>query len=131
MRQVFRGVVPTLLLFALSGCGSNASWVASDPVVLSPKPATYEMPVSQSEPKRAHRILGKVSVSLTIKPSFKEESTYDQAVEQLKKEARKRGADAVVSVRTIDSQHGGQRARLTLVGTLVIFTGPEPMAKAG
>jgi uncharacterized protein YbjQ (UPF0145 family) len=69
-----------------------------------------------------------MTVSMSIKPSFNETSTYDQAVERIRDEARKRGADAVVGLKTLDSQDdGASRGQLTLKGTLIQYTAPEPL----
>ena len=127
MRNVLSGVLPVTLLL-LSGCSSGVSYMASDQVALEPKPSAYEMPMSPGTPARAHREIGTLSITMAIKPSYRETSTYDQCLEKMKAEAVKRGADAVVAIKTIDSQEEASQGRLTLTGTLIIFTAPEAIA---
>jgi hypothetical protein len=119
--------VTAVFVVALTGCGSGVTWVASDPVQMGAKPDKFDMPVMKTVPSRPHRILGELTVTMPIEPSFREISTYDQALVKLKKEAVKRGADAVVDLKTLDSQKKQSQGRLTLVGTLVIFTAPQPL----
>lgn len=131
MKNSIRGPLCLALLAVLSGCGSNVTYLATDPMVLSPKPEGYDVPYSYGSEARAHRVLGELRVTTEIKPSFNETSTFDQSIEQMKAEARKRGADAVFNVKTLDSQAGGAHGKLTLVGTLVIYTSPPEMGAAG
>ena len=126
MRRNLSALLPVVLCLLATGCGSNVTYVASDPTVISPKPEGYEMPYSYAGVERPHKVLGELQVTKKIKPSFQETSTFDLAMNEMRDEARKHGADAICSVKTLDSQEGGTHGRLTLVGTLVIFTAPMP-----
>ena len=130
MKRSIQGTLCLVLLAVLSGCGSNFAYLATDPVVLSPKPEGYDVSYSYGSEARAHRSLGELRVTSEIKPSFNETSTFDQSIEKMKVEARKRGADAIFNVKTLDSQAGGSHGKLTLVGTLVIYTAPPEIGAA-
>lgn len=124
MTRRFIVVCPLLGLLLLAGCGPEVHYVASDPTILTPKPAGYEMPFSHEVPGRPHKVLGELRVAERIRPSFRQTGTYDTVLAEMQKRARKVGADAIVNLRTLDSQRGGSEGRLTLVGTLIIFTAP-------
>jgi hypothetical protein len=111
----------------LSGCGFDRKYVAVDPTGWAAKPKGYDVPLLNGATERQHRVLGELTVSTRIQPNFKTESTYDRAVAELKREAGKRGADAVVEFRTRETDEGGH-TRLIVSGQLVIFTAPPPMA---
>ena len=80
-------------------------------------------------PARAHKVLGEVRVSAPIKPTFKATSTFDQVMNEMKKQARKVGADAIVDLKTIDST-GDDQNKLTMVGTFIIYTQPPDLSNA-
>jgi hypothetical protein len=120
--------VAAVTVLILAGCGMEAKYVSKDPTVLSPKPKGYDMPFSYETPARPHKILGEVMVSSTIKPNFRETSTFDQILAEMKKRAKKVGADAIVNLKTMDSQERSKRGKLTLVGTLIIYTAPPELS---
>jgi uncharacterized protein YbjQ (UPF0145 family) len=111
----------------LSGCGFDRKYVAVDPTEWTAKPQGYEVPLLEETTERAHKVLGELTVSTRIQPNFKQESTYDRAVAELKREAGKRGADAVTGFRTRETDEGGH-TRLIVSGQLIIFTAPPPLA---
>jgi hypothetical protein len=122
-----RRLSAAFLLLALllpAGCGPAVNYVATDPTVLTPKPGGYEMPFSYEVPNRPHKVLGRLEVSERIKPSFKQTSTFDRVMALMQRQAREIGADAIVNLQTLDGQKGGHEGRLTLAGTLIIFTAP-------
>jgi hypothetical protein len=119
-----------LILAALTGCGFDRKYVSVDPTAWGPKPKGYDMPLMTNTIDRPHRVLGDLTVSTRIEPSFRKESTLDRAVAELKKEAGKRGADAVAEFRTRETDEGGH-TRLMVSGQLIIFTAPPPLAGGG
>ena len=128
MTRRLSAVLPVLALLFLAGCGPEVSYVASDPTVLTPKPEGYRMPFSYEVPNRPYKVLGEVRVSEKIRPSFRQTSTFDQVLAEMQRQARKVGADAIVDLQTLDTQTGGSEGRLTLVGSLIIFTAPPAPA---
>lgn len=117
------------LMTLLAGCGFDKKYVSLDPTVWPSKPSGYDMPVISQTPGRAHRAIGEVTVTSGIRPSYEQTGIYDQVLAEIRKEARKRGADAVINVRAQDSSETASRARLTLTGTLIIFTAPPATAE--
>jgi hypothetical protein len=125
-----RSVLPALVVAGLflAGCGPAVTYVSQDLTKMSPKPEGYEMPFSYHSADRPHKVLGAMTVSSKIKPSFREMSTFDQLLTEMQKRARKLGADAIVDLKTVDSQKGGDRGALSLVGTLIIYTAPPALS---
>jgi|GEM_PF-3392025 len=119
-----------ILPLLMTGCGYQKTWVASDPLQLTAKPGGYDMPVSRGGTNRAHKILGDLSVTTRIKPNWSTESSHDLAVKDLQKEAIRRGADAIIDLRTSERDKDGH-TRLTVSGHLILFTGPPPIAARG
>lgn len=117
------------ILALLTGCGFDKTYLAIDPTAWPAKPARYEMPVSNRTPDRAHRTIGELTVSSGIRPNYKQTGIYDQIVEEIRREACRRGADAVINLRAQDGSREASRARLTLSGTLIVFTAPPPPAE--
>lgn len=111
----------------LTGCGFDRKYVAVDPTGWGSKPKGYDVPLLTESVDRPHKVLGDLTVSTRIEPSFRKESTLDRAVAELKREAGKRGADAVLEFRTRESDEGGH-TRLFVTGRLVVFTAPPPLA---
>jgi hypothetical protein len=128
MTRRLPAVLPLLALLLLAGCGPTVHYVATDPTVLTPKPERYEMPYSYEVPNRPHKVLGRLEVSEQIKPSFKQTSTFERVMARMQREARIAGADAIVNLQTLDAGNGGREQRLTLAGTLIIFTAPPAVA---
>ena len=131
MRRRLSVALPVLATLLLTGCGGDATFVRTDPTVMTPKPSGYEMPFSYEPADRAHRVLGEIRVSSKIEPTYKETSTFDQVLLKMRRRAIRLGADAIVNLKTLDTQDGGRHGKLTLVGTLVIYTVPPAMSKAG
>lgn len=117
-----------LALLLLAGCGPEVSYVATDPTVLTPKPVGYKVPISYETPDRPHKVLGRLQVSERIRPSYQQTGTVDRVLATMQQEARRIGADAIVNLRTLDSTAGGKQERLTMAGTLIIFTAPPAVA---
>lgn len=113
-----------LLGLPMAGCHSNIVYTAVDPTVLTPKPAAYDVQIEYGSVRRPHRVIGEVRVTRKITPNFGQTGAFDLAVEEMKVHARQVGGDAVVNLKAIDSQQGGAEGRLTLVGTVVVFSGP-------
>lgn len=118
------------LTLLLAGCGFEKTWVASDPMQLTAKPGGYDMPVSRGGTDRAHKILGELSVTTQIKPNWSTENSHEAALRELRKEAIKRGADAIIDLKTSGGDRGGH-SELTVTGHLILFTGPPPLAARG
>lgn len=120
-------LVLALLALMVTGCGYQKTWVANDPMQLTAKPGGYEMPISRGGTDRVHKILGELSVTSRIKPTWSTESSLDLAVKELRKESIRRGADAVINMKTTQVEDDGH-TRLTVSGQLILFTGPPPVA---
>jgi len=120
---------PILALALLSGCGPEVKYAQVDPTVLTPKPEGYDVPFSYEVPARAHKVLGEIRVSSKIKPDFNSTSTFDQVMNEMKKQARKIGADAIVDLKTVDSSNS-QEGKLTMLGTFIIYTEPPDLSDA-
>ena len=117
-----------LLTFLLAGCGYEKTWVAgSDLMQLTPKPGGYDMPVFRGGTDRAHKLLGELSVTTQIKPTWSTDSSVDRIATEFKKEAIRRGADAVINLRTSERDDDGH-TRMTVSGRLILFTSPPPVA---
>ena len=123
----FNPTFAILVLVLLTGCGYKKTWVAADPMKLTAKPKGYDIPVSTDGTDREHRLLGELSVSTRIKPSWSTESSDLKAIEELRKEALKRGADAVIDLKTTQADQDGH-TRLTVSGKAIIYTAPPPIA---
>ena len=132
MRRPSLSTTTTAILLAtfLTGCGYDKTWVATDLTQQTPKPATYDMPVQRSDTARAHQVLGDLSVSTRIKPNWASETTDESVIDAMKKEAIRRGADAIVNVRTTEHDAGGHTV-LTVTGRLIRFTEPPAAASRG
>lgn len=128
MRILTHGSLLVLALLTLAGCNSGLVYTAVDGTVLTPKPSGYEVAVAYQIPRRPYRTLGEVRVTREIKPGFGKTGAFDQAVDEMKRQARKVGADAVVDVRALDGSKNAESGRLTLVGTVVVFTAPAPLS---
>jgi hypothetical protein len=119
-----------LLAVSLAGCGYKKTWTAADPMALTAKPGGYDMPVTQAGTDRQHKVLGELTVSGRIKANWSTESSHDRAVAELRKEAIRKGADAVIHLRTSETDRGGH-TDLTVSGRLILFTAPPPIAARG
>jgi hypothetical protein len=119
-----------LLAACLTGCGYRKSWVAADSTALTAKPGGYDMPVSRGGTDREHRVLGELVVSTRIKPSWSTESSHDRAIAELRKEAIRKGADAVIDLKTTEMDRDGH-TELAVSGRLILFTAPPPIAARG
>ena len=128
MRRLLSAAAFVLTTLLVAGCGPEMHYVASDPTVRAPKPREYDMPFSYEAPDRPHKVLGELRISEKIQPSYKTTSTFDRILFKMRERAIDLGADAIVSLKTLDSQNGGSEGRLTLVGTLVIYTAPPPLS---
>ena len=113
-----------LVALPLAGCNNNVVYTATDTTVLTPRPATYGVQVEFGSVSRPHRVLGEVRVTRKITANFGQHGAYDLAIDEMKAQARKVGGDAVINLKTLDTQHGGTQGRLTLVGTVVAFSAP-------
>lgn len=117
-----------LLTLLLAGCGYEKTWVASsDLMQLTPKPVGYDMPVFRGGTDRAHKLLGELSITSQIKSTWSTESSVDQISREFKKEAVRRGADAVINLKTSERDDDGHTL-MTVSGRLILFTSPPPIA---
>lgn len=122
------GILILAGLLVLTGCQSGVMYTAQDTTVLTPKPSRYEVAVAYQVPNRPHRVLGEVSVTREIKPSFGQTGAFDMAVEEMKTQARKVGGDAVVDVHALDGSKSSGSGRLTLIGKVIVYTAPAPLS---
>jgi len=116
-----------LLAGTLTGCGYKKSWVAADPMELTAKPKGYDMLVTQDGTHREHKVLGELVVSGRLEPSWSLENSHDRFVNELRKEAIRKGADAVVGLKTSEMDKDGH-TEMTVSGQLIIYTAPPPIA---
>ena len=119
-----------LLAACLTGCGYRKTWLAADPMALTAKPSGYDMPVSAGGTNRQHKVLGELVVSGRIEPSWSTENSHDRVVAELRKEAIRKGADAVIDLKTTEMDKGGH-TEITVSGRLILFTAPPPIASRG
>lgn len=124
-------IICGLIALPLAGCHNNVVYMASDPTVLTPRPASYNVQVEYGTVSRPHRVLGEVRVTRKITPNFGQHGAYDLAIDEMKVQTRKVGGDAIINLKALDTQHGGTAGRLTLVGTVVAFSSPLGMGAAG
>ena len=124
-------ILSGLIGLSLVGCNSAPVFIPSDTTMLTPKPDGYDIPVQREDVARPHRVLGELRVTREITANFGESNVYDLAVGEMKAQARRVGGDAVVNLKTLDGQAGGSQGRLTLVGTVVVFSSPAPATTAG
>ncbi|HEX7880742.1 MAG TPA: hypothetical protein VF720_15110 [Candidatus Eisenbacteria bacterium] len=119
----------TLLLLAacLAGCGYKKTWVAADPMELTAKPKGYDLLVTREGTQREHRVLGELVVSGRLEPSWSTENSHDRFVDELRKEAIHKGADAVIGLKTSEMDRDGH-TEMSVSGQLIIYTAPPPIA---
>jgi hypothetical protein len=69
-----------------------------------PKPDDAKITLHEGGIRAPHVVIGTLTAKKEIKASFNDESTFDQVLNTLKKEARKIGADALINLRPINSE---------------------------
>jgi len=113
----FRIALVGLVAMALSACGSGVQFVPQDLTKYPPKASDAKIEIHDRGVMRPHVVIGTMTASKEMKPSFSEDSTYDQIIADLKKHARKVGADALINVQPENSED----ARVVISATAIRF----------
>ena len=113
----FRFALVGLVALAVSACGSGVQFVPQDMTKYPPRPSDAMIEVYDGGVMRPHAVIGTLTAAKEMKASFGGDSTYDQVIGDLKKHARKVGADALIHVHPVSSED----ARVVISATAIRF----------
>jgi hypothetical protein len=113
--------VLVVALLPLAGCGSGIRFVREDVTTYPAKGAEEPIEVREGGSLRPHVVIGTFTAERNMKASYGDGSSLDRIMDDLKKEARKVGADALVHVHPILSEEHRTEAKLEIVATAVRY----------
>jgi len=108
-------VVLGLVILGLSACGSGVQFVRQDMTEYAPKPKDAKLDVLDGGTMQPHVVIGTLTASKDMDISFNGDSTYDKAMSDLEKHARKVGADALINVRPVNQEGTDAKVVITAV----------------
>jgi hypothetical protein len=110
-----------LIVLVLAGCATSTRYISYTPQRFPPKDASYVVnvyPESQALPaSNPYYVIGNVSIEGFASSGVSPMSLTNQA----KEIARKRGADAIINVRTEMFRYYGGDALLRFKGELIVY----------
>ena len=104
MNVIRKALVLCLMIVVVASCATTQSRYSMLGDSFSPKPEGYDVQVFQEIPQRSFVRISRLDVHL--EKTYLIGSSFDDALQELKKQARLSGADAIVDVKEYFSRVG-------------------------
>ena len=97
----------------------RVQFVRQDMTEYAPKPEDAKLDVLDGGTMQPHVVIGTLTASKDMDISFNGESTYENAMADLEKHARKVGADALINVRPLNQD--GTEAKVVITAVAIRY----------
>jgi hypothetical protein len=116
-----RAALVAAAALTLVSCGSGMQFVRQDMTRYPAKPADAQVEIHEGGTLTPHVVIGTFTAHRDMTVNYGEGSNSDRLMDDLRKAARKVGADALIEVHPVLTDDSADKARITVTATAIRY----------